>query len=143
MGTIAQRAQLPRFGHRLRQLRRVKMNVNVTIPKTQEAKEDGKPFTFYMLNVLVDVGQSDLTVVPRRYRDFEQLHQQLSSNFPQIFDPKKNPNPPTLPGKKWFGNMGEAVVQERRVKLEAFLQEIIEYKDILICEELGKFLQIE
>ena len=32
---------------------------------------------FYMLNVLVDVGQSDLTVVPRRYRDFEQLHQQV------------------------------------------------------------------
>merc|ERR1711924_24912 len=99
------------------------MKVTVTIPKTQNAKEDGKPFTFYMINVLIDDVQKELTVVPRRYSDFERLCKELSEIFPQVFDPKKNPNPPALPGKKWFGNMGDAVVAERREKLEAFMQE--------------------
>ena len=68
---------------------------------------------------------------------------QLFSAFPQIFDAKRNPNPPGLPGKKvlseplnnagcddfvvqWFGNMDEAVIQERREKLEQFIQECLE-----------------
>ena len=119
------------------------MKVIVTIPKVQEAKEDGKPFTFYMINVTIDDVHRDLTVVPRRYRDFEELYKKLFSAFPQIFDAKRNPNPPGLPGKKWFGNMDEAVIQERREKLEQFIQECLEYEDILMCEEMGRFLQIE
>eukprot|EP00658_Telonema_sp_P-2_P010538 TRINITY_DN13975_c0_g1_i1.p1 TRINITY_DN13975_c0_g1~~TRINITY_DN13975_c0_g1_i1.p1 ORF type:complete len:122 (-),score=36.39 TRINITY_DN13975_c0_g1_i1:419-784(-) len=119
------------------------LRVIVTIPKVQEAKEDGKPFTFYMMNVTVDGAHRDVTVVPRRYRDFEQLYSELAALFPQVFDPKKNPNPPSLPGKKWWGNMGAAVVEDRRQKLQNFLGECLEYKDIMMCEEIGRFLQIE
>lgn len=71
-----------------------------------------------MINVLIDDVQSDLRVVPRRYRqctraahklgdlssawfsDFERLLKDLADDFPQVFDPKRNPDPPALPGKK-------------------------------------------
>merc|ERR1711935_1016117 len=119
------------------------MKVIVTIPKVQEAKEAGKPFTFYMMNVTVEHGpQSDLTVVPRRYRDFESLCEELSQEFHKVFDPKMNPNPPSLPGKKWFGNMDPAVIQDRRIKLERFMQECLEYEDVLMSETMGEFLQL-
>eukprot|EP00656_Telonema_subtile_P057787 TRINITY_DN958_c0_g1_i1.p2 TRINITY_DN958_c0_g1~~TRINITY_DN958_c0_g1_i1.p2 ORF type:complete len:122 (+),score=28.52 TRINITY_DN958_c0_g1_i1:230-595(+) len=119
------------------------MNVLVTIPKVQEAKEAGKPFTFYMMNVTVEQGaQQDLTVVPRRYRDFESLLENLTHEFPKVFDPKMNPSQPALPGKKWFGNMDPAVIQERRVKLQSFMQECLEYEDVLMSEPMGEFLQL-
>eukprot|EP00658_Telonema_sp_P-2_P039449 TRINITY_DN28227_c0_g2_i1.p1 TRINITY_DN28227_c0_g2~~TRINITY_DN28227_c0_g2_i1.p1 ORF type:complete len:135 (+),score=25.83 TRINITY_DN28227_c0_g2_i1:133-537(+) len=96
---------------------------------------------FYMINVIIDDVHRDINVVPRRYSDFENLHQQLAGEFPMVFDPKQNPNPPSLPGKKWFGNMDAAVVEERRVRLESFMQECLEYGDVLMSDEMGRFLQ--
>merc|ERR1711934_960364 len=84
---------------------REEMKVTVTIPKTQEAKEDGKPFTFYMLHIDCDLlGPDEITpVVPRRFRDFEALRNDLLLEFPEIFDPKQNPDAPTLPAKQVLG----------------------------------------
>eukprot|EP00658_Telonema_sp_P-2_P080431 TRINITY_DN8003_c0_g1_i5.p1 TRINITY_DN8003_c0_g1~~TRINITY_DN8003_c0_g1_i5.p1 ORF type:complete len:122 (+),score=32.33 TRINITY_DN8003_c0_g1_i5:195-560(+) len=119
------------------------IRVSVTIPKVQEAKEAGKPFTFYMMNVTVEQGaHAELTVVPRRYRDFESLIVELGAEFPMIFDPKQNPNPPALPGKKWFGNMDPSVVQDRRIKLQEFMQECLEHECIVLCQTMGDFLQL-
>merc|ERR1719231_1199762 len=116
------------------------MDVRCTIPKTQEAKEDGKPFTFYMLHV--DVPPMDTMVVPRRYRDFEALRNDLLAELPEIFDPKMNPDAPQLPAKQWFGNMDAGVIAQRREKLEAFLQTCIGFKEVLETEKFGKFLQL-
>merc|ERR1711934_823397 len=118
------------------------MQVNVTIPKTQEAKEDGKPFTFYMLHVDVE-GPEDAMVVPRRYRDFEALRNDLLVEFPMIFDPKQNPDAPQLPPKQFFGNMAPDVIAKRRESLEKFLQTCVGFQEVLESAKLGKFLQLE
>lgn len=100
------------------------MKVTVTIPKTQEAKEDGKPFTFYMLHVYCEGVPEDAGVVPRRYRDFEALRNSLLLEFPMIFDTKQNPDAP----------------QEH---LEKFLQMICGFQEVLESSTVGKFLQLE
>merc|ERR1711934_1155161 len=121
-----------------------KMKVKVTIPKTQEAKEDGKPFTFYMLHVDVEDAPQDTMVVPRRYRDFEALRNDLVAEFPMIFDKKQNPDAPDLPPKQFFGNMAPDVIANRRVKLEGFLQGCLGFEEVLKeSVKFGKFLQLD
>merc|ERR1711998_148451 len=127
-----------------RRLRISTMKVKVTIPKTQEAKEDGKPFTFYMLHVDVEDAPQDTMVVPRRYRDFEALRNDLVMEFPMIFDKKQNPDAPDLPPKQFFGNMNPEVIAGRREKLEQFLQGCLAFEEVLMSSvKFGKFLQLD
>merc|ERR1712100_241857 len=127
-----------------RTLAQTAMKVTVTIPKTQEAKEDGKPFTFYMLHVNVEDSPDDTMVVPRRYRDFEALRNDLIVEFPMIFDKKQNPDAPDLPAKQFFGNMAPDVIANRRDKLEKFLQQCLTFEEVLMeSANFGKFLQLD
>merc|ERR1711990_520246 len=119
------------------------MSVRVTIPKTQEAKEDGKPFTFYMLHVDIEGAPQDTMVVPRRYRDFEALRNDLVTEFPMIFDPKQNPDAPQLPPKQFFGNMAPDVILARRAKLEEFVCQCLGFEEVLENTKFGKFLQLD
>merc|ERR1711865_1126375 len=97
------------------------MKVKVTIPKTQEAM-----------------------VVPRRYRDFEALRNDLVTEFPMVFDKKQNPDAPDLPPKQFFGNMAPDVIAGRRAKLEEFLQACLQFEEVLKeSVKFGKFLQLD
>merc|ERR1712227_1024274 len=116
------------------------IDIKATIPKTQEAKEDGKPFTFYMLHV--EVPRQDTMVVPRRFRDFDQLRTDLLQEFPAIFDTKQNPDAPQLPAKQLFGNMSPDVISKRRVELEKFITVCLSFKEVVESDKFGKFLQL-
>ena len=97
-------------------------SLSISIPTTStSAPATGKPFTLYHVTLQLPLRRHELR---KRYSDFTALHTQLQSETGAA-------PPAPLPGKSWIrrtvGN--EALTEERRKGLEAYLQSILGSED--------------
>lgn len=87
-------------------------------------KEDGKTFTVYPIEVLMERGPESFPTawtVQRRYSEFEALHVKLKSAFPSVAELE-------FPGKMLKGlmQMTTQLTEARRKGLEKYLKVIIQ-----------------
>ncbi|KDO26805.1 hypothetical protein SPRG_08095 [Saprolegnia parasitica CBS 223.65] len=70
--------------------------------------------------------------VTRRYRDFCDLHTQLSSELSMVL--------PALPPKTWLPSVDEAFVSERQIALESFLRQLLPMPGVMESPRFLSFL---
>lgn len=100
----------------------------VTIPEA--VTEDG--ITVYQISVQVGEVNWD---VPHRYREFQQMHEQLVEEGVAGRD--------LLPPKKLIGSKEPAFIMKRRRELELYLQEICHFLERNLPSSLAKFLGLD
>ena len=81
------------------------------------------PYTLYTVQVSGSVRSWSLE---KRFSDFDDFHHALSEAFPS---PPNPPVPANLPPKKFFSRLSESVIQERRSKLEEYLNVLLQCPD--------------
>mmetsp|Transcript_16929 Transcript_16929/g.25532 ORF Transcript_16929/g.25532 Transcript_16929/m.25532 type:complete len:1244 (-) Transcript_16929:329-4060(-) len=104
--------------------------VSISIPSyTTKIDSDGKYTSF---TVIVQTVFST-TEIQRRYKNFLSLHQQLMHRIPKEILPP-------FPKKKRLGVFEPAFVDERRVALERYLQELVCLQEAWACPQFIEFL---
>ncbi|KAM9626742.1 sorting nexin-16 isoform 1-T1 [Trichechus inunguis] len=99
-----------------------------------EVMEERAKFTVY--KVLVKKTPEESWVVFRRYTDFSRLNDKLKEMFPGFRL--------ALPPKRWFkDNYNADFLEERRLGLQAFLQNLVAHKDIANCLAVREFLCLD
>mmetsp|Transcript_41279 Transcript_41279/g.106799 ORF Transcript_41279/g.106799 Transcript_41279/m.106799 type:complete len:220 (+) Transcript_41279:248-907(+) len=87
-----------------------------------EKTKTGHPFTIYVMKInrkwKRNVTDREVWTARRRYREFRSLRKKLLRDYPSL---KEVP----FPGKKYFSRMADAVVEDRRWKLERFLSRVL------------------
>ena len=105
----------------------LQFNITGTVPVASAFE---KPFTVYIIQMTNSAGT--LTIL-KRYRQLLALHHHLEEVYGEEALPK-------FPGKKLVGNTDEKFLQKRSRKLAAYLQGIINLKNILQDAHVRRFL---
>mmetsp|Transcript_4405 Transcript_4405/g.9515 ORF Transcript_4405/g.9515 Transcript_4405/m.9515 type:complete len:774 (+) Transcript_4405:225-2546(+) len=77
--------------------------------------------------------QQQLVHVTRRYSDFRWLHERLCARFPGTVIPP-------LPATRMFGNLSAAFIEERRLALQQYLDEVARHPKLTQCFEVQAIL---
>ncbi|XP_036120275.1 sorting nexin-16 [Molossus molossus] len=99
-----------------------------------EVMEERAKFTVYKIQVKKNPEES--WVVFRRYTDFSRLNDKLKEMFPGFRL--------ALPPKRWFkDNYNADFLEDRKLGLQAFLQNLVAHKDIAHCLAVREFLCLD
>ena len=115
-------------------------NSSVTIPECISSKdENGKSYVVYVINVEKSSNKNPATtwMVTRRFTQFYDLHNYLKSTYPEVSElefPKKNIVIKFIQG---------TIVEERRKKLEIYIQQLIQSKKVCSDRVFREFLSSE
>lgn len=105
--------------------------VNVVGTETRVA---AKEYTVYVVNVVDQVNGRDFNIF-RRFSDFDDLHAKLK---------KKLPNMPLLPKKQIFSSMSAKVMENRKIGLGSFLQQLALREGLIENDaDLRAFLELD
>ena len=96
------------------------------------AEATAKGHTEFVVECAVGDGQ---WTVRRRFREFSALLEALNCTFPHL-------KLPSLPPKAWFGNTGEKWVEERREKLNEFVDALLRLDEIARDKTLTSFFEV-
>nr|KAF6326704.1 sorting nexin 16 [Pipistrellus kuhlii] len=99
-----------------------------------EVMEERAKFTVYKIQVKKNPEES--WVVFRRYTDFSRLNDKLKEMFPGFRL--------ALPPKRWFkDNYNADFLEDRKLGLQAFLQNLVAHKDVAHCLAVREFLCLD
>ena len=107
--------------------------LQISIPEFFEKYVDGKTVTFYKIEVY-DIYSKENWILEKRYSEIDILHKTLSKLYPNI---------PPMPGKTLFKVKDRDQLENRKKKLETFLKECANRKDIVSNESFKGFLEID
>ena len=107
--------------------------LQISIPEFFEKYIDGKTVTFYKIEVY-DIYSKENWILEKRYSEIDILHKTLSKLYPNI---------PPMPGKTLFKVKDRDQLENRKKKLETFLKECANRKDIVSNESFKGFLEID
>lgn len=99
-------------------------------------EEDKREFASYLVEVQRKASDKQAVaswVVPRRYSEFHELHQQLRSQYPAVRNLE-------FPRRRVVMKLQKDFLQKRRVALEAYLQQLLELPEVCRSRELRSFL---
>ena len=108
-------------------------NLEIKINEFFEKYVDGKTVTFYKIEVY-DIYSKENWILEKRYSEIDILHKTLSKLYPNI---------PPMPGKTLFKVKDRDQLENRKKKLETFLKECANRKDIVSNESFKGFLEID
>lgn len=91
----------------------------VSMPSAGLERQSRTNTQFVSYDVVVQV-DGHRWIVHRRYTDFRALADGIAGAKRKL---------PKLPGRSWFGNFDDAVIEARRADLEAYLQGVVEDDD--------------
>uniref|UniRef100_A0A7S1C5L5 Non-specific serine/threonine protein kinase n=1 Tax=Bicosoecida sp. CB-2014 TaxID=1486930 RepID=A0A7S1C5L5_9STRA len=104
---------------------------SVTVPSTDTRRdESGKRYSVFVIEVVL--GKHRWTV-EQRYSNFASLNKELTRHYSQLRSFK-------FPQKKWFNNLTQINVEQRRLAFEQYLQRLLELKPRPV--QLNAFLEI-
>ena len=96
------------------------------------AEATAKGHTEFVVECAVGEGQ---WTVRRRFREFSALHEALLCTFPHL-------KLPSLPPKAWLGNTGAKWVEERREKLNEFVDALLRLDEVARDTTLTSFFEV-
>lgn len=99
-------------------------------------EEDGREFALYVVEVQRQAGDqmpAAVWVVTRRYSEFHELHQRLRRRYPSTRDLE-------FPRRRVVMKLQKAFLQNRRLGLETYLQQLLRMPDVCRSRELRSFL---
>lgn len=110
---------------------------NISIQSVVVGKEeDGREFALYVVEVQRQAGDqmpAAVWVVTRRYSEFHELHQHLRRRYPSTRDLE-------FPRRRVVMKLQKQFLQNRRLGLEAYLQQLLRMPDVCRSRELRSFL---
>ncbi|KEF56477.1 uncharacterized protein A1O9_08058 [Exophiala aquamarina CBS 119918] len=110
---------------------------NISIQSVVVGKEeDGREFALYVVEVQRQAGEqmpAAMWVVTRRYSEFHDLHQRLRRRYPSTRDLE-------FPRRRVVMKLQKAFLQNRRLGLETYLQQLLRMPDVCRSRELRAFL---
>lgn len=110
---------------------------NISIQSVVVGKEeDGREFALYVVEVQRQAGDqmpAAVWVVTRRYSEFHDLHQRLRRRYPSTRDLE-------FPRRRVVMKLQKAFLQNRRLGLETYLQQLLRMPDVCRSRELRAFL---
>lgn len=105
-------------------IKALQFSISSTVPVHSSTE---KEFTAFL--VTITLPNKEQRTLLRRYRQFAALHHAVQNAYPDVVIPR-------FPKKRFIGNMGNHVIEKRRVKLEEYIKFVITLPDI---EELLGF----
>ena len=93
---------------------------------------------FIQYEVIVTVSDLRWSVF-RRYSEFEAFHKEVHKLMSQVMDKSTLPLP-RLPGKRLYGNLEDKFLEERRVALQRYLQQVMAIPGMMNNVSLMEFL---
>jgi len=109
--------------------------ITATIQQHEIKQEETFPYSNYVM-YKVDLNSSIKNwSVYKRYNNFKELHQQLSKHVHKI-------NLPTFPERKFF-NLNSQTINDRKEKLETYLNFFLEKKKLVNYSEILNFIEID
>ena len=93
---------------------------------------------FIQYEVIVTVSDLRWSVF-RRYSEFEAFHKKVHKLMSQVMDKSTLPLP-RLPGKRLYGNLEDKFLEERRVALQRYLQQVMAIPGMMNNVSLMEFL---
>ena len=107
--------------------------IMIDIPEYAEKYISSKVVTFYTINVYDNYSRKKWTL-SKRYSDFETLYKNLQKLIPSV---------PPIPGKSLFKVASVDALNQRKSKLEKFLCECVNRKDIMATNYIKEFLELD
>ena len=109
--------------------------MEINIPTYTTADRGGSKHSLYTINIRLSTGHQ--WVVERRYKQMNTLHHvvrnQVGSELASVL--------PSFPAKRYLASsLSSSFVEERRVKLEAYLKALVKLPHVWKIEELAHFL---
>ena len=99
------------------------------------AEATAKGHTEFVVECAVGEGHTEQWTVRRRFREFSALLEALLCTFPHL-------KLPSLPPKTWFGNTGKKWVEERREKLNEFVDALLRLDEVARDKTLTSFFEV-
>lgn len=100
-------------------------------------EEDGREFALYVVEVQRQGGDQMLAAaawaIPRRYSEFHDLHQRLRRRYPSTRGLE-------FPRRRVVMKLQKQFLQNRRLALERYLQQLLQMPDVCRSRELRSFL---
>lgn len=99
-------------------------------------EEDGREFALYVIEVHRQAGDqmpAAVWAVPRRYSEFHDLHQRLRRRYPSTRGLE-------FPRRRVVMKLQKQFLQNRRLALEHYLQQLLQMPDVCRSRELRSFL---
>ena len=107
--------------------------IEAIIVNHKMSKEKYFPYSKYVEYELMLNTKYKIWTIYRRYSKFENLHLKLSKEFKKL---------PTLP-KKAFFNFGEGFIEERKIGLQNYLNQLFHIINFYNCGDLLEFIEID
>lgn len=99
-------------------------------------EEDGREFALYVIEVRRQAGDqmpAAVWAIPRRYSEFHDLHQKLRRRYPSTRNLE-------FPRRRVVMKLQKQFLQNRRLALERYLQQLLQMPDVCRSRELRSFL---
>ena len=99
-------------------------------------EDDGREFALYVIEVQRDAGDQmpgAIWAIPRRYSEFHELHQRLRRRYPSTRSLE-------FPRRRVVMKFQKQFLQNRRLALEHYLQQLLQMPDVCRSRELRSFL---
>ncbi|EXJ85279.1 hypothetical protein A1O3_05954 [Capronia epimyces CBS 606.96] len=99
-------------------------------------EEDGREFALYVIEVHRQAGDqipAAVWAIPRRYSEFHDLHQKLRRRYPSTRSLE-------FPRRRVVMKLQKQFLQNRRLALERYLQQLLQMPDVCRSRELRSFL---
>ncbi|KIX95587.1 uncharacterized protein Z520_08707 [Fonsecaea multimorphosa CBS 102226] len=99
-------------------------------------EDDGREFALYVIEVQRQAGDqmpAAVWAIPRRYSEFHELHQRLRRRYPSTRNLE-------FPRRRVVMKLQKQFLQNRRLALEHYLQQLLQMPDVCRSRELRSFL---
>jgi sorting nexin-25 len=99
-------------------------------------EDDGREFALYIIEVHRQAGDqipAAVWAIPRRYSEFHELHQRLRRRYPSTRNLE-------FPRRRVVMKLQKQFLQNRRLALERYLQQLLQMPDVCRSRELRSFL---
>ncbi|KAK5263901.1 tRNA (guanine-N(7)-)-methyltransferase (tRNA(m7G46)-methyltransferase) [Exophiala xenobiotica] len=99
-------------------------------------EDDGREFALYLIEVHRQAGDqmpAAVWAIPRRYSEFHDLHQRLRRRYPSTRNLE-------FPRRRVVMKLQKQFLQNRRLALEHYLQQLLQMPDVCRSRELRSFL---
>lgn len=99
-------------------------------------EDDGREFALYVIEVQRQAGDqmpAAVWAIPRRYSEFHELHQRLRGRYPSTRSLE-------FPRRRMVMKLQKQFLQNRRLALERYLQQLLQMPDVCRSQELRSFL---
>jgi sorting nexin-25 len=110
---------------------------NVSIKSVVVGREDdGREFALYVIEVRRQAGDqmpAAVWAVPRRYSEFHELHQRLRRRYPSTRSLE-------FPRRRMVMKLQKQFLQNRRIGLERYIQQLLQMSDVCRSREFRSFL---